>query len=105
MPDYNPPNPARMKVAKPPVLQQGVHHQTPAVKQLHALAHAGTTGTRKRKKKGHVAKGAKTHKAHKAKKAHTKTRSGKSHLVAGSAAAKKHMAALRKLRGKKAASG
>lgn len=107
MEQYNPPNPARAKLAKPPVLHQGVHHQTPAVKTLHALAHAAGTGVRRRKKKaGGAAHARKARTPRKAKTHHKrKARTSKAHLVAGSPAARKRMAQLRAMRGKKAAAG
>lgn len=98
-------------VKKPVVLPTGVSHMTAASRHIHNLAlgisSSRSTGTRRRKKKAagvtkkrrRVAKSASAVSHHK-KKAAT---GSKSHLVKGSAAAKKHMASLRKMRKAKAA--
>lgn len=79
---------------KPVVMQQGVAHGTPALRNLHTL----TLGKKKHpKKRKHKVKAKGTHKRRKAKKSHHAT----VHTVKGSRAAKTHMAKLRALRGTK----
>ena len=105
---YSPPNPARHKIPKPPVLYQGVGHQTPAHRTI--IGHAFGTTTRttrstgKRKKKGSSVSAAPKKRRSRAASGTQKRRtsSSKAHLVKGSAAAKKRMSALRAMRGKKA---
>lgn len=107
MMDVHMTNPARPKARKPAVVQHGVAHGTPAFRQIHSLAMGGTssTGTRKRrstgKKKAAAAPATRTRKAKSPRRA-TAARSGKAQLVKGSAAARKYMASLRAMRGKKA---
>jgi hypothetical protein len=105
MAQFQPVNPMRMRRAKPVVLGHGLGHQTPAVRHAHQLALGGKLpGTKKAashrrrgKKKGHKVKAATTHKRKR------KTRTNPAAFVKGSAAARKHMAKLRGMRGKKAA--
>jgi len=80
---------------KPAVAQHGVAHATPATRQIHALAFgtAKATGTKKRRTKKASSSSSSSSRPRKA-------RSSSSGLVKGSSAAKAHMAALRKLRGK-----
>lgn len=103
MAEYSPPNPARSKIPKPPVLHQGAGHGTAAMRTMLGVAHGGAGATtRHRKAKGKKKRvSAAPRKARKARV--SAARSGKAHLVKGSAAAKKRMAALRGMRGKKAA--
>lgn len=97
-----PANPARSKHPKPAHVQQGVMHGTPATRQLHALALGGTrtASTPRRRSSAGKKKAASHHKASRPRA--TAARSGKGHLVKGSAAAKKRMAQLRAMQ-KKAA--
>lgn len=94
MAEYDPSNPARMKIPKPFVHSHGAGHQTPAHRTLLNLALGGlrrVAGKHRRKRK---TKHPKVHRKH-AKHA----RRGKAHLVPGSKAARSHMARLRKMRG------
>ena len=108
---YSPPNPARAKAHKPPVLQQGVGHHTAATRTMLNLAHGGTatTGRTKRQKtshriKAHTTKSGIKVRGHRAKQRTVKS-TGKlaAHFKKGSLAAKRHMSALRKMRKPKAA--
>jgi hypothetical protein len=81
---------------KPVVVPHGVAHMTPASKQMHALGLGSPLQRGVRTRKRRVKAKKKAHKAHA-----RAARSTKSQLVKGSAAAKKRMAALRKMRGKK----
>lgn len=96
-------NPVRSKAPKPVHVQQGVAHGTPATRQIHALA-LGTSRSSTTRKRRSSSTGKK--KAPRTRKASTATatagRSGKAHLVKGSAAAKRKMAQLRAMRTKKA---
>lgn len=95
-----PANPARAKAPKPAHVQQGVMHGTPATRQIHALAMGGSTGPRTTKRKKKAAKPASGTRKKSARSA-TAARSAKGSLVKGSAAAKKRMAQLRAMVGKK----
>lgn len=106
-----PVNLVRMKVHKPPVVPAGVNNMTPASQHAHRLAF-GTSGLRstsgkRRKKKATAASAAPKRKARRsrAKSASASTRRSASgskrksaHLVKGSAAAKRRMSQLRKMR-------
>lgn len=102
MVDYNPANPARAKQPKPFVHNHGVGHQTPAHRTLLGLALGGVKsvlgGKKKRRKSAKISTG--TRKKRRSSRAHS---AKGAHLVAGSSAAKSHMAKLRKMRKKKAA--
>lgn len=101
-----PHNPVRQKSAKPAHVQQGVMHGTPATRQIHALAISPSAAAKPRRKKAASSTAGKKKAASGSKKSQrsvTAARSGKAHLVKGSAAAKKRMAQLRAMVGKKKA--
>lgn len=99
-----PANPARSKHPKPAHVQQGVMHGTPATRQLHALALGGTrTASTPRRKHAGKKKAAQAPHRKTSRPRATAARSGRHHLVKGSAAAKRRMAQLRAMQGKKAA--
>jgi hypothetical protein len=104
MAQFQPVNLVRMKTPKPAVLPHGVSHQTPAVRHAHQLALGGKpSGTRKRRKSPLVGRKKKAKKIHAAPKHKRKSRTSAAAFVKGSPAARKHMAKLRAMRGKKAA--
>jgi hypothetical protein len=85
---------------KPVVLPHGTAHNTPAFKHLTNLVlgtatKSRSTGKRRTRKASASSSGSR--------KRHRRSSGSKAHLVKGSAAAKKHMASIRKLRGKKKA--
>jgi hypothetical protein len=84
-----------------PVAQSGVAHMTPASRHIHTLAFGrkGTATRRRGKKKALVAQRSRPHRKARA----TAARSASAKFVKGSPAARRHMARLRKLRGKKKA--
>lgn len=108
-------NPARPKHMKPAVVQHGVAHGTPAFRQIHALAMGGSAaaGGRRRKKKASPSRAPAHSKSASARRSRGRKSSsrvsrrsvprGKAHMVKGSSAARRHMARLRAMRGKKAA--
>lgn len=107
MAQFQPVNLMRMKYPKPAVLPHGLGHQTPAVRHAHSLALGlKLPGTKRRKSRS--PSGTRKKKAHKISAAPArrkrKTRTTAASFVKGSAAAKKHMASLRAMRGKKRAS-
>lgn len=105
-------NPARMKFAKPVLLPQAIGHHTPAVRTLFGLATGAARsllGGRRRKKKvsSRLHRKARRHrKVHRKKRAVRAHHRGHraAHLVKGSAAARRHMAKIRRA-GKRKLSG
>jgi len=89
---------ARMKFHKPTLLPQAIGHHTPAVRTLFGLATSGAKralggGRRRRKRKAST--GAHVRKTRRA--GSRRTRSARpAHMVKGSAAAKRHMAKIRR---------
>lgn len=93
-------NPARAKMPKPVHVQQGVMHGTPATRQIHAIAMSPSGGTAVRRRSSSGKKKAAPRTPRSSPRSARAARSGKSHLVKGSAAAKKRMAQLRAMVGK-----
>jgi hypothetical protein len=83
---------------KPITIPHGSSHKTPAGQNLIRLATGGTKGTHRKKKKA-AGVSAPAHKKRKKTAAATtskkRRKTGKGHLVKGSAAAKKYMASIR----------
>jgi len=111
MPQFAPPNPARMKRPKPVVLPHGTAHKTPASSQLIRLGIGavrsvlgGGTGRKKKMSSGVRRKtrrsgSSQTGRSRSARRSTSSRRSKSSaRLVKGSAAAKRHMAKIRKMR-------
>jgi hypothetical protein len=103
--------------SKPVVLPHGVAHMTPAARAIHSLALGGLAGTRRRKKKGTAVGAARRTKARRfaglasrsrrrkaaaapqrARRTSRRKGTRRAHLVKGSAAARRHMAKLRRMR-------
>lgn len=97
---YSPHNPMRPH-HKPGAVQHGVSHMTAASRQIHALGFGSGGATRTRRKKRASPKT--HHKATHRRPRVSAARSGRSKFVKGSAAARRHMAQLRAMRGKKKA--
>jgi hypothetical protein len=104
---FDPANPARAKMRKPVILPHGTAHKTPAAQTLVRLATGLVRATTRRKKKvssgvSRSRKAAGSRSRVSSKRARSRKRSGGSsrsaHLVKGSAAAKRRMSALRKMR-------
>jgi hypothetical protein len=99
MAQFSPPNPARNKRAKPVILPHGTAHKTPASQTLVRLATGLVRGVTRRKKK--VSPGvSRTRKAKRTSASSGRRRSAARRLVKGSAAAKRRMSQLRKMRKK-----
>jgi len=100
---------ARVKFRKPTLLPQAIGHHTPAVRTLFGLATSAgrslRSGTRRKKRKASLSSGVRRRRktSGSSQSRSRSVRSGnrgrrRAHLVKGSAAAKKHMAKIRRKR-------